>query len=79
MALISLESYSTTDELRPAAGGCAWSDLIDHHYRGYHLSFDHWGHEDLMSGTIKVGVAGWSYKDWQGIVYPESLNAKSRV
>jgi uncharacterized protein YecE (DUF72 family) len=32
-----------------------------------------------MSGTIKVGVAGWSYNDWQGIVYPESLNPKSRV
>ena len=33
----------------------------------------------MKSGTIKVGVAGWSYTDWQGIVYPESLNPKSRV
>ena len=28
---------------------------------------------------IKVGVAGWSYKDWQGIVYPPSVKAKARV
>jgi uncharacterized protein YecE (DUF72 family) len=32
-----------------------------------------------MSGTIKIGVAGWSYEDWQGIVYPESLNPTKRV
>jgi len=30
-------------------------------------------------GTIKIGVAGWSYKDWAGIVYPESLNPRSRI
>ena len=30
-------------------------------------------------GNIKVGVAGWSYKDWQGIVYPPSLKANGRV
>ena len=23
--------------------------------------------------SIHVGTAGWAYKDWQGIVYPESL------
>jgi uncharacterized protein YecE (DUF72 family) len=23
--------------------------------------------------SIRIGVAGWAYKDWQGIVYPESL------
>lgn len=34
-----------------------------------------------MAGTsnITVGVAGWSYKDWQGIVYPPSLKANARV
>jgi len=32
-----------------------------------------------MSGTIKIGVAGWSYDDWQGIVYPENLGSKLRV
>jgi uncharacterized protein YecE (DUF72 family) len=30
-------------------------------------------------GNIKIGVAGWSYKDWQGIVYPPSLKASARV
>ena len=30
-------------------------------------------------GNIKVGVAGWAYKDWQGIVYPPSLKASARV
>ena len=30
-------------------------------------------------GSIKIGVAGWSYKDWQGIVYPPSLKANTRV
>lgn len=30
-------------------------------------------------GNIKIGVAGFSYKDWQGIVYPPSLKANARV
>jgi uncharacterized protein YecE (DUF72 family) len=30
-------------------------------------------------GHIKIGVAGWAYKDWQGIVYPPSLKANARV
>src|SRR5579872_5900292 len=32
-----------------------------------------------MRGKIIVGVAGWSYKDWQGVVYPESLGSKNRI
>ena len=30
---------------------------------------------DLRQTTpiIKIGTAGWSYKDWDGIVYPASL------
>lgn len=30
-------------------------------------------------GNVKIGVAGWAYKDWQGIVYPPSLKANARV
>lgn len=30
-------------------------------------------------GNIKIGVAGFSYEDWQGIVYPPALKAKTRV
>ena len=33
----------------------------------------------VARGSIKIGVAGWSYKDWQGIVYPPSLKANARV
>ena len=29
--------------------------------------------------TIKVGVAGFAYKDWAGIVYPEKLSSKLRI
>jgi uncharacterized protein YecE (DUF72 family) len=29
--------------------------------------------------NIKIGVAGFSYKDWQGIVYPPSLKASARI
>lgn len=30
-------------------------------------------------GDIRIGVAGWAYKDWQGIVYPSSLKANARI
>ncbi len=32
-----------------------------------------------MPGNIKIGVAGFSYKDWTGIVYPSSLKAVQRL
>src|SRR5438067_12769117 len=35
-----------------------------------------WGtnyHRDV--GQVKVGVAGWAYKDWEGIVYPKRHKA----
>ena len=32
-----------------------------------------------MSGRIKVGVAGFSYEDWAGIVYPSSLKSSQRL
>jgi uncharacterized protein YecE (DUF72 family) len=30
-------------------------------------------------GKVKIGVAGWSYKDWQGVVYPPSVKPNARV
>jgi uncharacterized protein YecE (DUF72 family) len=30
----------------------------------------------LMIHRIRIGPAGWSYKDWEGIVYPQKLGAK---
>jgi len=29
-----------------------------------------------MCGSIRIGTAGWSYKDWEGIVYPAGLKKK---
>jgi uncharacterized protein YecE (DUF72 family) len=29
-----------------------------------------------MINTIRVGPAGWSYKDWEGVVYPQKPGAK---
>src|SRR5437899_4671052 len=28
------------------------------------------------SGKIRVGPAGWSYKDWNGVFYPDYLTAR---
>jgi uncharacterized protein YecE (DUF72 family) len=30
-------------------------------------------------GEIKIGVAGWDYKDWNGIVYPASVKKTQRL
>ena len=32
-----------------------------------------------MAANIKVGLAGWSYKDWEEIVYPASLKGGRRL
>ena len=29
-----------------------------------------------MPNKIRIGPAGWSYKDWEGIVYPQKPGAK---
>ncbi len=28
------------------------------------------------SGDIRIGIAGWAYKDWEGIVYPPGMRPK---
>ena len=32
-----------------------------------------------MPGRIYVGIAGWSYKDWEGVVYPQTLHGAQRL
>ena len=32
-----------------------------------------------MPRTIKIGLAGWSYKDWEGIVYPATVKSAGRL
>jgi uncharacterized protein YecE (DUF72 family) len=29
-----------------------------------------------MTNKIRIGPAGWSYKDWEGVVYPQKPGAK---
>ena len=29
-----------------------------------------------MSNIIRIGPAGWAYKDWEGVVYPQKPGAK---
>ena len=32
-----------------------------------------------MTGSIHIGIAGWSYPDWQGIVYTRKLDPLAYV
>ena len=32
-----------------------------------------------MPGRIHVGIAGWAYKDWEGVVYPQTLHGAQRL
>ena len=36
-------------------------------------------YDEFVAGIIRVGVAGWSYKDWEGIVYPASVKSSRRL
>src|SRR4026207_985207 len=31
---------------------------------------------DSLTSRIRIGPAGWSYKDWEGVVYPQKPGAK---
>jgi uncharacterized protein YecE (DUF72 family) len=37
------------------------------------------GYYELVAGRIYVGVAGWSYKDWEDVVYPATLKGADRL
>ena len=47
-----------------------------------HLNLGRWeldvGCSDLTSETISCGIAGWSYPDWDGYVYPRGVKDKLR-
>jgi uncharacterized protein YecE (DUF72 family) len=32
-----------------------------------------------MTGTIRVGVGGWTYEPWRGVFYPEKLSQKREL
>jgi len=32
-----------------------------------------------MTGTIRVGVGGWTYEPWRGVFYPEKLSQKKEL
>lgn len=36
-------------------------------------------YDSVVAGKIKIGVAGFSYEDWAGIVYPRSLKSLDRL
>lgn len=32
-----------------------------------------------MTGTIRVGVGGWTYEPWRGVFYPKKIRSKTRT
>src|SRR3984885_9491159 len=32
-----------------------------------------------MSGTIRVGVGGWTFEPWRGVFYPDGLRQKREL
>lgn len=36
-------------------------------------------YHELVARAIKIGVAGWSYKDWTGFVYPPQIKSPQRL
>jgi uncharacterized protein YecE (DUF72 family) len=36
-------------------------------------------YDEFVAGISKIGVAGWSYNDWDGIVYPASVKSSRRL
>jgi uncharacterized protein YecE (DUF72 family) len=32
-----------------------------------------------MTGTILVGIGGWTYEPWRGVFYPEGLSQKREL
>lgn len=36
-------------------------------------------YDHFVAGIIRVGVAGWSYRDWEGIVYPAAVKSSGKL
>jgi len=32
-----------------------------------------------MTGTIRVGIGGWTYEPWRGVFYPDRLSQKKEL
>ena len=32
-----------------------------------------------MTGTIRVGIGGWTYEPWRGVFYPSDLTQKREL
>lgn len=32
-----------------------------------------------MSGTVRIGISGWTYANWRGVFYPEGLRQKDEL
>ena len=32
-----------------------------------------------MTGTIRVGIGGWTYEPWRGVFYPDKLSQKKEL
>ena len=32
-----------------------------------------------MTGTIRIGIGGWTYEPWRGVFYPDRLSQKKEL
>jgi len=32
-----------------------------------------------MTGTVRVGIGGWTYEPWRGVFYPDGLSQKKEL
>jgi uncharacterized protein YecE (DUF72 family) len=35
--------------------------------------------EDRMTGTVRVGIGGWTFEPWRGVFYPDKLSQKKEL
>ncbi|RYF30257.1 MAG: DUF72 domain-containing protein, partial [Comamonadaceae bacterium] len=32
-----------------------------------------------MTGTVRIGISGWTYPPWRGVFYPKGLRQKDEL